>query len=158
DSHPRHLERYSVQATGQWIPHGRSDRTVVVVDVQPTATSRQADLFLQVEPGLDFELLWALRGLIRGVSLSGRVARVDLDRLTDLAGRMRACRFGIVFFGLGLSRSGLGHRTVEALLSLVIELNDFTRFYAWRMWVSGDVAGADSVLACQTGYPFSVNL
>src|SRR5204862_5880102 len=73
-------------------------------------------------------------------------------------GRMKACRFGIVFFGLGLGRSGVGYRSVEALLQLVIDLNDYTRFYARRMRVSGDVAGADSVLAWQTGYPFSVNL
>jgi formylmethanofuran dehydrogenase subunit B len=52
----------------------------------------------------------------------------------------------------------LGHRSVEALLRLVTDLNDFTRFYARRMRVQGDVAGADTVLAWQTGYPFSVNL
>src|SRR4029453_10159992 len=33
-----------------------------------------------------------------------------------------------------------------------------SRFYARRMRVQGDVTGADSVLAWQTGYPFSVNL
>src|SRR5204863_560716 len=54
--------------------------------------------------------------------------------------------------------TGLGHRSVEALLLLVRDLNDFTRFYARRMRVQGDVTGADSVLAWQTGYPFSVNL
>jgi formylmethanofuran dehydrogenase subunit B len=69
---------------------------------------------------------------------------------------MRRCRCGVVFFGLGLSRQG--HRTVEALLRLVTDLNAHTRFYARRMRVSGDVAGADSVLAWQTGYPFAVNL
>ncbi len=41
---------------------------------------------------------------------------------------------------------------------LVRDLNDFTRFYARRMRVQGDVTGADNVLAWQTGYPFSVNL
>ncbi len=71
---------------------------------------------------------------------------------------MKTCRFGIVFFGLGLSMTGLGHRSVEALLLLVRDLNDYTRFYVRRMRVQGDVTGADSVLAWQTGYPFSVNL
>src|SRR5439155_8368421 len=32
------------------------------------------------------------------------------------------------------------------------------RWYARRMRVQGDVAGADSVLAWQTGYPFGVSL
>ena len=71
---------------------------------------------------------------------------------------MKSCQQGVVFFGLGLSMRGLGHRSVEALLLLVRELNDFTRFYARRMRVQGDVTGADTVLAWQTGYPFSVNL
>ena len=70
---------------------------------------------------------------------------------------MRSCRCGVVFFGLGLSLSAVGHRSVEALLQLVKELNDTTRFYARRMRVLGDVSGADSVLAWQTGYPFAVD-
>jgi formylmethanofuran dehydrogenase subunit B len=159
DSHPRHLERYSVDPPGEFVPRGRADRTLVVVDVQPTRTSERADIFLQIEPGHDFEVLWALRGLLRGQTpepVEGLGA--PLDVLQDLVRRMKACRFGIVFFGLGLSRTPLGHRNVEALLRLVTDLNGFTRFYARRMRVSGDVAGADSVLAWQTGYPFSVNL
>src|SRR5262249_689972 len=77
--------------------------------------------------------------------------------LQDLAERMKACRYGVVFFGLGLSMTGLGHQNVAALLLLVRELNAFTRFSARRMRIPGDVTGADLVLAWQTGYPFSVN-
>jgi formylmethanofuran dehydrogenase subunit B len=159
ESHPRHWERYSVLPAGEFVPRGRADRFVVVADVKRTASAEAADLFLPVEPGRDFEALWTLRGLVRGVrpepsAPTGAPAAL----LEDLARRMKACRFGIVFFGLGLSLTGLGHRSVEALLRLVTDLNDFTRFYARRMRVQGDVAGADTVLAWQTGYPFSVNL
>ena len=52
-----------------------------------------------------------------------------------------------VFFGLGLTRHGLPHANVEALLRLVTDLNAHTRFVARRMRVPGDVAGADSVLS-----------
>jgi formylmethanofuran dehydrogenase subunit B len=159
ESHPRHFERYSVDPVGEFLPGGRNDRTIVVVDVKPTASSARADVFLQVEPGSDFDILWALRGLIRGREPApGAIVGAPLDRLRDLAHRMKKCHCGIVFFGLGLSRTHLGHRSVEALLRLVTDLNDFTRFYARRMRVSSDVAGADSVLAWQTGYPFSVSL
>jgi formylmethanofuran dehydrogenase subunit B len=159
ESHPRHFERYSVDPVGEFLPGGRKDRTVVVVDVRPTATSERADIFLQVEAGRDFEVLWTLRSLIRGQQpASDAIAGAPIDRLRDLAQRMMTCRCGIAFFGLGLSRTHLGHRSVEALLRLVTDLNAFTRFYARRMRVSSDVAGADSVLAWQTGYPFSVNL
>ncbi len=157
ESHPRHFERYSVEPRGQFVPEGRAGRTVVVADVRPTATSARADLFVPVEEGRDFEALWTLRSLVRGLAPApGASPGAPLPLLTDLARRMKACRFGVVFFGLGLSRQG--HRAVAALLSLVTDLNDFTRFYARRMRVSGDVAGADSVLAWQTGYPFAVSL
>jgi formylmethanofuran dehydrogenase subunit B len=158
ESHPRHWERYSVLPVGEFIPRGRSDRFVVVADVKPTASTEAADLFLPIEPGRDFEMLWTLRALVRGVPLESPASALPLSLLTDLTRRMKACRFGIVFFGLGLSMTGLGHRSVEALLRLVTDLNAYTRFYARRMRVQGDVAGADSVLAWQTGYPFSVNL
>jgi formylmethanofuran dehydrogenase subunit B len=159
ESHPRHFERYSVLPAGQFVPGGRANRFLVVADVRQTASSEAADLFLPVEPGRDFEALWTLRSLVRGLPVDPAASTgAPLRLLQDLAGRMKSCRFGIVFFGLGLSMTGLGHRSVEALLLLVRDLNDHTRFYARRMRVQGDVTGADSVLAWQTGYPFSVNL
>jgi len=159
ESHPRHFERYSVDPLGELIPTGRADRVVVVADIHATASTDAADLFLPIEPGRDFEALWTLRSLVRDIPVDRAASTgAPLPLLQDLAERMRSCRFGIVFFGLGLSMNGLGHRSVEALLRLVTDLNDHTRFYARRMRVTGDVAGADSVLAWQTGYPFSVNL
>ncbi len=159
ESHPRHLERYAVLTPGQFVPGGRADRFVVVADVRPTPSTAAADLFLPVEPGKDFEALWTLRCLVRGVPVDRAApAGAPLPLLVELARRMQSCRCGVAFFGLGLSMTGLGHRSVEALLSLVSELNDYTRFYARRMRVQGDVTGADSVLAWQTGFPFSVNL
>jgi formylmethanofuran dehydrogenase subunit B len=157
ESHPRHFERYSADPVGEFVPEGRAGRFIVVADVRPTASTAAANLFLPIEQGRDFEALWTLRGLVRGVlPAAGTTTGAPLDLLEDLAGRMKRCRFGIVFFGLGLSRGG--HRSVEALLRLVTDLNDHTRFYARRMRLVGDVAGADSVLAWQTGYPFGVNL
>ena len=52
----------------------------------------------------------------------------------------------------------VGHINVSALLQLVAELNDFTRFTARRMRIQGDVSGADNVLCWQTGYPFAVDM
>ena len=160
-SHPRHLERYSGAATGLFVPHGRRDRFVIVIDAEPTETTAEADLFLQVEPGHDFEVLWTLRTLVRGLPVRGPLPNLgpSLVELEALAARLKSCRSGIVFFGLGLTRHARGgHHVVEALLRLVTDLNRHTRFYARRMRIPGDVAGADSVLCWQTGFPFSVNL
>ena len=159
DSHPRHFERYSADAQGLFIPRGRKDRTIVVVDSKPTATSELADWFVRVPPQGDFEIIWALRRLLRGDALpAGAELGVAHDELARLAKRMAACRYGVVFFGLGLAQRGPGHANVEALLRLVADLNDHTRFTARRLRIPGDVAGADSVLCWLTGFPFAVNL
>lgn len=158
-SHPRHLERYGVDPAGMFVPGGRRDRTLVVVDVARTETAARADIFVQVEPDGDFEAIWTLRGLLRGVPPApGAATGAPLAVLADLAERFKACRCGVFFFGLGLARPPVGHARVESLLRLASELNAFTRFHVKRMRVYGDVAGADSVLCWQTGYPFSVNL
>ena len=43
-------------------------------------------------------------------------------------------------------------------MRLVRDLNAYTRFTARRLRIPGDVAGADTVLCWQTGFPFAVNL
>lgn len=157
-SHPRHLERL-IDAPGMFVPAGRRDRHLVVVDVVETETARRADTFVQVAPGRDFDLLWALRAAVGGVEVAQiPYGDVPWALVQQLAERMRSCRYGAVFFGLGLTRHGIAHANIEALLRLVTDLNAHTRFVARRMRIPGDVAGADSVLCWHTGYPFSVNL
>ncbi|HEV3439319.1 MAG TPA: formylmethanofuran dehydrogenase subunit B [Gemmata sp.] len=152
-THPRHLERYSLEPPGRWVPNGRADRFLVVIDKEETETAKKADQFIPIQADRQWETLWMLRMLVRGLEVPGVPAS-----LHDLARRMKSCRCGVVFFGSGLTRDRLAHRTIEALLQLVTDLNEHTRFYARRMRRYGDVAGADSVLAWQTGYPFGVNM
>lgn len=157
ESHPRHVERF-VEAPGMFVPDGRAGRHMVVVDAQRTSTAEIADTFVQVESGGDFELIWALRAILKGQSLDEQqVAGVDRDESYRLAQLLKSCRYGAVFFGLGLTKHGVAHANVEALLRLVTDLNAQTRFVARRMRIPGDVAGADTVLCWQTGFPFSVN-
>ena len=158
-SHPRHFERYSVDPVGEFIPNGRADRTVIVIDSERTQTAEAADQFLSVEPGSDFELIWTLRSLLRGdPPPESTSSGIPIEKITELAERMKSCRCGVIFFGLGLAHQEVGHLNVEALLRLVTDLNAYTRFHARRMRLHGDVTGADCVLCWQTGYPFSVNL
>lgn len=168
ESHPRHMERI-VDSPGQFIPGGQKDRTLIVVDTVKTETAELADVFIQVEPGGDFELIWALRMLTQGKTLGvggprdagepptsvGGVPITQVERFAEL---LRASNYGAVFFGLGITRESVPHATIEALLQLVTDLNEHTRFIARRMRIPGDVSGADSVLCWQTGFPFSVNL
>jgi len=160
-THPRHLERYSLFAKGEQIPRGREDRTLVVIDHRDfrNQTDPHADVVIKLKDQEDFAALWVLRLLVRGETPTDEfTTQLPMAALRDLATRMRACRSGVIFFGYGLARQPLGHRVVEALLRLVIDLNEHTRFHARRLRMLGDVAGADNVLCWQTGYPFSVNL
>lgn len=173
-SHPRHLERYSADPRGEFLPGGREDRTLVVIDKKPTETSAQADHFFQVPAERDFDLIWTLRYLLKqeaagshprgsspsteGLEPLGFRAPLELDEVRKLIDLLTSCKYGVVFFGLGLAQRGIGHANVEALLRLVADLNAFTRFTARRLRIPGDVSGADSVLCWQTGFPFAVNL
>lgn len=91
----------------QFLPAGRADRTLIVVDSQASMevsrTGMEADRMISVEAGRDFEALTALMTLIRGQDLPVQadlsMAREDLY---DLARRLRECRCSVMFFGLGL--------------------------------------------------------
>lgn len=167
-THPRHFERYSVEPAGEFLPGGRNDRTVVVIDNQPTASSAVADLFLQLPDEDACETICLLRSFLRETetddkSSTGEVSRETAalsitdpqrDELRRLAELMRQCRVGIVFFGSGLTRGQLAHRTIEGLFRLVTELNATTRFHVRQL---GDASAAEHVLCWQTGYPFAVD-
>jgi len=161
ESQPRHWGRYSTMPRGMFVPNGRKDRTVVVVDVRRSKSAPAADLFLQIKPRKDFEALWVLRGLVKGIAFDPQVGDeigIPLATLEDLVKRMKQCKFGVLFFGMGLPMTRGKHLNVEAALALVRDLNDFTRFYAKPMRGPGNVTGADNVVSWQTGYPFGVSL
>jgi len=71
--------------------------------------------------------------------------------------RMKGCRFGVIFFGMGVTQTGGKYLNITELLALVAELNDYTRFTTMAMRGHGNVAGADCTLTWQTGYPFAIN-
>jgi formylmethanofuran dehydrogenase subunit B len=165
-SHRRHLARYSLpshRTSGKGAPSplgskAPQERTLIVVDVRPTATSRLADLYLQVQPGADYEVLTVLRALAQGKRIDAeQVGGLPVAHLQDLAEQLKACRFGVAFVGVGLTMGSGRDLAVSELLALVVELNQHTRFCVLPMRGHGNVAGADQVLAWQTGYPFAVS-
>jgi formylmethanofuran dehydrogenase subunit B len=154
---PRHIERFA-SSHGNHSSNEPKDRTIIVIDSEETATTEQGDVFLKIDRHSDFDAIWTLRGLLGGYEpLCPSIAGQPLQTWKNLAERMKSCRCGIVFFGYGLVLQGQGNHNVEALLRLVTDLNQYTRFYARRMRIAGDVSGADGVLCWQTGYPFAVN-
>ncbi len=159
---PRHTQRYSLYPPGIHLPGGRRDRFVVVIDSATNDTSAEADQVIRPAKGRDFEILWTLRALVQGVPVyhyDDTKNGVCLTILQDLAVRLKGCRFGVLFFGQGLTRGGSPgrHLNADAAVALALDLNAFTRFYARPMRGPGNPTGADSVACWQTGYPFGVN-
>jgi formylmethanofuran dehydrogenase subunit B len=160
ESHPRLFARYTIMPKGMYTPNGRRDRTVVLVDVRRTKSAPVADIFLQVKPGKDFELLWALRALVKGRKISPDIEAetgIPLPTLEDLVERMKSCRYGVLLFGMGLTMTRGRHFNSGALLALTSDLNRFTHFVAKPVRGHGNVTGADNVVSWQTGFPFAVN-
>jgi len=160
EAHPRLFSRYAVTPKGMYIPNGRKDRTVVLVDVRRTLSTPVADIFVQVKPRSDFEVLWALRALVKGRKVDPSIERrtgVSLAVLEDLVARMKSCRFGAFLFGMGLTMNRGRHFNSGALLALATDLNEFTHWVAKPVRGHGNVTGADNVVSWQTGFPFGVN-
>jgi formylmethanofuran dehydrogenase subunit B len=162
ESHPRHFTKYTLMPKGLFVPRGRKDRTCVVVDVRKTKAAKAADIFLQIRPRKDFEALWTLRALVKGVPLDGdlveRETGIPLSVWQNLAERMKRAKFGVLFFGMGLTMTRGKHINSEAVLALARDLNDYTRFVCKPVRGHGNVTGGDAVVSWSTGYPFGVNL
>ena len=159
ECHPRHFTKYTLMQKSKFLPAGRKDRTMVLVDIRETKSVKAADIFLQVRPGKDFELITILRAMVKGQPISPETIAetgVTIDQATDLIERMKSCKFGVMFFGMGLSMTRGKHMNSAALLTLAAELNAFTKFVAMPMRGHGNVTGADVIMRWQTGYPFGI--
>jgi formylmethanofuran dehydrogenase subunit B len=161
ECHPRHFTKYTLTQKGKYIPNGRKDRTMVLVDIRETMSAKAADIFLQVRPGKDFEMLSILRALIKNQPVSAAAVAetgLTLEQLQDLVKRMKKAKFGVLFFGMGLSMTRGKHMNSAAALLLAAEMNAYTKFVAMPMRGHGNVTGADVVLRYTTSYPFGISL
>jgi len=133
-------------------------RKLIVVDVRKTRSAELADFFIQVEPNRDFELIQALRLLVRDEELEvDKVAGVPVELLEGVADAMVRCDFGVLFFGVGLTMSSGKQQNIDAAIALTRDLNYRTKFAIMPMRGHFNVAGANVVSTWQTGYPFAVD-
>jgi formylmethanofuran dehydrogenase subunit B len=158
EAHPRHLERYSVKAEGRW-RRERSSRKLIVVDVRRTTTAKLADQFIQILPGQDFELVTALRMALAHEEIEQEeVAGLRLEEVESLAELMRACEFGVLFYGQGVTQSRGKGLNIDALFSLVRDLNKWTKFSIMPIRGHYNVTGSNQVMTWQTGFPYAVDM
>lgn len=156
-AHPNHTIRYSAMAKGKFV-EGRKARKVVVVDVRPTPTSKIADLFVKVKPGMDYDLITALRMAVRGHTIEEeQVAGVPRETIEKMADMMMSAKFGALFFGMGITMTSGKGRNVEEAIKLVQDLNEVTKFVLLPMRGHFNVTGTNEVMAWLTGYPYAID-
>jgi len=157
-AHPRHLSRYSDFIRGYFRTDGRNDRYIVVVDPRYTHTAQIADKYIKVNPNEDYELVQAIRAVLRGSDLDAKeVSGVSIEDIKELVEILKSSNFGVVFFGMGLTQSLAHHRNVDTAIRLVAELNDYTKFLLIPMRGHYNVAGANQVFLWNTGYAYSID-
>jgi formylmethanofuran dehydrogenase subunit B len=136
----------------------KGGRKLIVIDVRKTMSAEMADYFIQVEPNKDYELIQALRVLVRDEELDvDTVAGVPVEYLKEVADALVNCEFGVIFFGMGLTQTAGKFRNIENAISLVRDLNSRTKFLIMPMRGHFNVTGANVVSAWQSGYPYAVD-
>jgi formylmethanofuran dehydrogenase subunit B len=156
EAHGNHITRL-ITAIGRF-RKGRRDRKVVVIDTRKTMTADMSDIFVQVEPGRDLELITALRMALKDLDIeSPTVAGVPREKIYELAEIFRTARYGVIFFGMGVTQTGAKLRNIQAVIRLVQELNEWTKFVLLPMRGHYNVTGANQASLWLTGYPYAVD-
>ncbi len=152
-AHPRHMSRYT-KPLGEYA----KERQIWVFDIRKTVSANSADRFIRIEPGSDLEVLESLRALLRGIKLDQTsVGGLSLEKLSDIAQSMKNAKYGVLFFGLGLSQSKGKHHNVDAAIRLIQDLNSYSRWHLMPMRGHYNVTGANKTSTWQTGYPYAVD-
>jgi formylmethanofuran dehydrogenase subunit B len=135
-THPRLFERLRLPDP---------TRPLIVVDEERTETAAAADTFLELPASRDVEALWTLRALIGDAPVASEPA------LDDLAARLRGFRYVAILHHVR------GHVEALGLHALVRDLCRLTHAVALTLRHEANAAGAEDVLAWQTGYPAAVS-
>ncbi|HMF29771.1 MAG TPA: formylmethanofuran dehydrogenase subunit B [Candidatus Lokiarchaeia archaeon] len=160
-SHARHMARYAPFSRGFFRVDGRSDRYLVVIDPRRTDTAKLADKYLQVNLGEDYELFDAFRAYVNGCELegdeNGNIAGVPVSDIVAVADRMKKAKWGMIFFGLGLTHSFGKAQNVATAIELTALLNSEAKWSIMPMRGHFNVSGINTVCSWITGYPYGVD-
>jgi formylmethanofuran dehydrogenase subunit B len=159
-AHPRHMSRYSSFITGFFTEDGRKGKKLMVFDVIRTTTANVADAFIQVKPHSDYAVLAAMRAILAGHDdvVPDEVGGVRKEELINTTEMMKNAKFCTLFFGLGLTQSRTHYNNVTNAISLVRELNKFTKTVIMAMRGHWNVTGFGQTCTWETGFPFAVDL
>jgi formylmethanofuran dehydrogenase subunit B len=156
-AHPRHTRRYSQFIEGLF--RQVEDRKIYHIDVRPTRFTDQVTNSIIVEPNKDYELIQALRAILRGHNLHAtEVAGVPMRQIREFAADLKNAQFTAIFFGLGLTQTHGKDHNVSAAIDLTADLNHHTKAVIMPLRGHFNVTGSNHVSTWTYGYPFSVSL
>lgn len=145
--------RQSLTSGTQTVP-----RKILSMGAALPDSSGYVDHTIPIAADRDFEVIWSLRALLKGVELTGNepagIAAADLQQLVAL---IQQSQYIVFFFGPEFKQGPLSHRKIEALSLLVREIQADRRCHSINVPRAGETKGAENVLAWQTGYAASVN-
>ena len=153
--YPRFLSRYALEPAGTQVPDGRAGRFVIAVNIGADKGPAGADLTITLEPSEEIAAL----SLMRAAVLNHRVhdPSPNLVRAVGLVGRLTGARYAVLVHDAEPTAVPRNPLRVEGLLALTQALNGPTRAALSSLRAGGNGPGAESVLTCQTGYPFAVD-
>jgi formylmethanofuran dehydrogenase subunit B len=159
-AHANHMKRYSYVSKGFWTAEGKKGKKLVVVDVRKTMTSKMADVFLQIEQGKDYQIFSALRAILRGHGdvVPDNVGGIAKEQLLEVADMVKEAKFGITFFGMGVTHTGARHNNIVNAIQFTRAAHLFGKWSIMPMRGHYNVTGFNQVCCWQTGFPFSVDL
>ncbi|HWQ65689.1 MAG TPA: formylmethanofuran dehydrogenase subunit B [Methanospirillum sp.] len=157
-AHPRHMSRYSIFPRGFFTTKGHKGRKIIVVDCRYTDTAKCADEFIQIDQSYDYEVLDAFRTVVRGEPIPDVVGGVPKEKIIAAVDCLKEARFGVIFFGMGLTHTLGRNHNIDIAINLTRDLNDYTKFSIVAMRGHWNVTGSGQVLSWQYGFPFCVDL
>ena len=158
DSHSRHLSRYTVFPRGKVRITGRLEREVVVVDVIKTRSAKGINLFLQIEPEKDLNLIKALIEYLSGKELPENVGGIMKKDIIDFGKMMKKAQFGTIFFGLGILQQENFKENIEGLIKLVKHPNLKGQFSLMPMIGHSNMLGFNLAAKKMAGVPYGYGI
>jgi len=113
----------------------------------------------KVIPGRDYELLTALRMVLRDLEIEKRsIAGIDREKVIELGEAIKRSKYCVVLFGVGLTHSGAKYQNVVEAIRLVHDINEVTKGTILAMRGHFNVTGANVVALWTYGAPFGIDL
>ncbi|PQO38698.1 hypothetical protein C5Y96_02105 [Blastopirellula marina] len=160
-THLRHWQRYSVEATGRFVPGGRNDRTLVGIGT-PNKTTDACDSFIPLKPTQQIAALHHLIGLAQGKpdhrSVLDETQDMANDQLAQLYEQLCRSKYFVFVLGDEFLRREAGRVPLELLAQFVRPMHEQTRGAISILRPGPNWVGAGGVVASRTGYPGGATL